>query len=264
MDKKALSHSVMKMNCALDLERKVVGVKFLFGREEYEAADAKGITKKMNYCVMVRLAMSGKALKATGDELACLAGARALGLKEIDCAHRSGQNGKRLGLYRDMATAKKARDAMSYCDHEAVGVMVKPLDEFNQEPDVVLLVTNPYNVMRLVQAYSYHYGVRSHFKLSGNQAICSESTAYPYLSNDINDSMLCIGTRHRAGWKDSELAVSLPFNRLSTIVDGLMETINIMENNEKKKMIEKKLHEHAVENFKIRYNFNYYDIDRAH
>ncbi|MDA8440778.1 MAG: DUF169 domain-containing protein [Peptococcaceae bacterium] len=32
--------------------------------------------------------------------------------------------------------------------------------------------------------------------MTDNQALCSESRAYPYLSNDINVSVLCIGTRH--------------------------------------------------------------------
>jgi uncharacterized protein (DUF169 family) len=249
----------MEVNCALELDRKIVGAKFLFSKEEYEAVDAKHVKNKLNYCVMVKLAMSGKALKATGDDLACIAGARAIGLKEIDDYHKSGQNGKRLGLYRDIATAKKARDGMSYCDHHAYGIMVKQLEEFNQEPDVVIVVTNPYNVMRIVQAYSYYYGMQTNYKMTGNQAICSESTAYPYLSNDINVSMLCIGTRHRAGWKDDELAVAFPFNRFDKITEGIMETVNIMDNNKKKEVIEKKLHENGVYDFEIRYNHNYYD-----
>lgn len=259
MDKEHLVKMVTDINCALELEQKIAGVKFLFGKEEYETADARQITNKLNYCVMVKMAMAGKTLKATGDDLACLAGARAIGVTAIDDYHKSGQNGKRLGLYRDMATAKSVRDGMSYCDHNAHGIMVKPLDEFIQEPDVVMIVTNAYNVMRIVQAYSYYYGLQPHFKMTGNQAVCSESTAYPYLSNDINVSLLCIGTRHRAGWKDDDLAVSFPFNRFEKITAGVMETVNIMDNNKKKEIIEKKLDQHKISDFKIRYDHNYYD-----
>lgn len=258
MEKENVLKSIVKMNCALQLERKIIGVKFLFTQEAYEIADAMQVKNKLNYCVMVKLAMSGRALKATGNELACIAGARAIGLAEIDDYHRSGQNGKRLGLYCDMATSKNARDAMSYCDHKAYGVMVKPLDEFDEEPDIVIAVTNPYNVMRIIQGYSYHYGVHANFKMSGNQAICSESTAFPYLHNDINVSMLCIGTRHKAGWKDDELAVSFPFNRFKKISEGVMNTINIMDNNQKKAIIEEKLNESHIDDFEIKYNYNYY------
>lgn len=250
--------AVIKLNCALELERKIVAMKFLFSKEDFEAADAKHITNKMNYCVMVKLAMRGEALKAEGDNLACIAGGRALGLIEIDDFHRSGQNGKRLGIYHDMTTAKNTRDRMSYCTHKAYGVMVKPLEDYTAEPDVVLIVTSPYNVMRILQGYSYFYGMHSNYQMVGNQAICSETTALPYMSNTINVSMLCIGTRHTAGWKDNELAVGLPFNRFQTLSQGVMETVNIMENNEKKAVIEKKLKENNIDELKIKYNYNYY------
>jgi len=250
--------SVTKLNCALELERKIIGVKFLFTKEDYNNSDAKQVKSKLNYCVMVKLAMSGYGLKATGDLIECIAGARALGLKEMDDYHKTGQNGKRLGLYRDGITSKNARDNMSYCDHKVYGIMVKPIDDYNEEPDIVIIVSNPYNVMRIVQGYSYYYGVQPNYKMSGNQAICSESTACPYISNDINVSMMCIGTRHRAGWKDNELSVAFPFNRLDNITEGVMKTVNIMDSNEKKQIIEKKLHEKSID-LEIKYNANYYN-----
>jgi uncharacterized protein (DUF169 family) len=259
MDKEKLIEFVLKINCALELDKKIIGVKFLFNQSEYERADALQVKHKLNYCVMVRMAMSGRAVKATGDDLACLAGARAIGLKEIDAFHKSGQNGKRLGIYHDMATAKSVRDGMSYCDHNAFGIMVRPLDEYVYEPDVVIIVTNPYNVMRIVQGYSYYYGLQANFKMTGNQAICSEATAYPYISNNINVSMLCIGTRHRAGWKDDELAVAFPYNRFKMITAGVMGTVNSMDNNQKKKLIESKLKENNINDFNIKYDHNYYN-----
>ena len=257
-EKENLEKLVVKVNCALQLERRIVGIKFLFNKDAFDAADAGRIRKKINYCVLVKSAMTGRALKATGDDLACLAGARALGLSSIDDYHKSGQNGKRLGLYHDMSTAKKVRDGMSYCDHKAYGVAVQPLDTCNEEPDVVMMVTSPYNVMRIIQAYSYHYGIQTNYKMTGNQALCSESTAYPYLSNDINVSVLCIGTRHQAGWKDNELAVAFPFNLFGNIADGIMKTVNIMDDNQKKASIEQKLLKNGINDFAIEYDRNYY------
>lgn len=257
------AEKISLLHCALELDRKIVGVKFLFSEEDYLGADAKPLSHRLNYCVMVKLATSGRALKAVGDSLACLAGARALGLKESDSLHRSGRIGKKLGLYHDMSTAKQVRDGMSFCDHNAYGIMVKPLDQYVEEPDIVIMVSNPYNVMRVIQGYSYYFGLQSSFKMTGNQAICSESTAYPYLSNDINCSMLCIGTRHKAGWTDNELSVSFPFNRFAKIADGVLDTVNIMENNRKKKTIEKKMQADGHSDFAIRYNHNYYNAGSA-
>ena len=258
MDREDFRARIRKLNCALDLERKAVGIQFLHTEQDYNSADGKAITVPMNYCVMVRLATQGKALKARGDNLACLAGARALGLKEIDAYHRSGQNGKKLGLYHDMPTAKRTRDEMSYCDHQAYGIMVKPLEDYDREPDVVIMVSSPYNIMRIVQGYSYYNGIQSAFKMTGNQAICSESTAYPYLNNNINVSLLCTGTRHIAGWSDHELSVGFSIGLFNKIVDGIMNTVNIMDNNQKKEVIEKKLRENNMDDLKMKYDFNYY------
>lgn len=49
--------------------------------------------------------------------------------------------------------------------------------------------------MRIVQAYTYKYGVHKNITLGGNQGICSECTAVPYENNDLNISTLCSGTR---------------------------------------------------------------------
>lgn len=258
MNREVFRERIIRLNCALDLERKAVGIKFLHTEEDYHLAAAKPITVPINYCVMVRLATQGRAMKASGNNLACLAGARALGLTEIDAYHRSGQNGKKIGLYHDMSTAKRARDGMSYCDHQAFGVMVKPLEDYDSEPDVVIVVSHPYNIMRIVQGYSYYNAIQPAFKMTGNQAICSESTAYPYLSNDINVSLLCIGTRHKAGWGDDELAVGFPISLFNRIVDGVMNTVNIMEDNQKKAVIEKKLLENEIDDLEIKYDYNYY------
>lgn len=263
MEKERKGLAVELLNCALELERQIVGVKFLFSDAEFQAARAKHIPHPMNYCVMVKVAMGGTALKATGADLACLAGGRALGLVEMDELHRSGQIGKNLGLYANLSTAKNTRDKMSYCTHKAYGVMVKPLADYgNEVPDVVLIVSGAYNVMRIVQGHAYYYGLRTFSQLAGNQAICSESTALPYMTDDINVSLLCIGTRHKAGWTDNELAVGIAYSRFEAVVRGVVETINIMDSNEKKIAIERKLKDAGITYPQIQYDCNYYMKNR--
>ena len=53
--------------------------------------------------------------------------------------------------------------------------------------------------------------------------------------------MLCIGTRHRAGWKDDEMAIGIPIEQFEDVVLGLINTLNLMENDANKKNIEDKL-----------------------
>ena len=82
---------------------------------------------------------------------------------------------------------------------------------YDEEPDVVLVVTNSYNGMRIVQGYTHVFGYNTSFKIAGNQAICSECTAFPFESNDINVSLLCSGTRYKAKWGDEEIGNRISF-----------------------------------------------------
>ena len=111
--------------------------------------------------------------------------------------------------------------------------------------------------MRIVQGYAYSYGMPKSVNLIGNQAVCLECTARPYAVKDMNLSLLCIGTRHRAGWEDAEMGVGIPGEQFADVVTGLMSTLNQMENDENKKKIEVKLKRQNIP-FEIRYGYNYY------
>lgn len=171
---KRLQEAVNKANCALELNRRIVGVKFLFTEEEFQQATARLINAPMHYCAMVKAATAGHCVKASAKNFGCLGGARALGMMEPEEAFVSGRHYRNLGLYQNLVIAKNARNNMTFCQHKAYGVMVKPLQEFEEEPDVVLIMTNAYTAMRIVQGYTYTYGIHTEFKLSGNQAVCSE------------------------------------------------------------------------------------------
>ena len=253
-----LQEALEKVQCALDLTRKIVGISFLFDPDEFDRADARPPAARMPYCVMVKRAMLGNSIKAVAEDFGCRASARALGIIEADEFFSSGRHYQRLGLYRDLIVAKNIRQNMTICQHRAYGVMVKPLEAYTHAPDVVLLVCTPYQAMRVVQSYTYQFGYHTTFKMSGNQAICSECTAYPFESNSINISMLCAGTRFMAGWGDDELAIGLPFNHFLPIVDGLYATLNPTEPDRKKARIEARLVERQRQDLVVEYGRNYY------
>lgn len=259
MDKEKLQQMLSKANCALELKRRIVGVKFLFTEEEFQQATAKLIAAPMHYCAMVKAATAGHSVKAAAENFGCLGGARALGMRESEAAFVSGQHYRNLGLYQNLVVAKNARNNMTFCQHKAYGVVVKPLQGFAQEePDVVLILTDAYTAMRVVQGYTYTYGIQTAFKLSGNQAVCSECTAYPFEHNTLNISMLCGGTRNRAGWDDNEIGIGMPFNKCSDVIDGIYKTVNAMEPNRNKTKIEAKLKQHKLTDLVIEYDKNYF------
>lgn len=253
-----------RLECAINWNRHAVGIRFLFTEKEFEEANAIELTKPMHFCRMVRAATFGNRVKATAKEHKCIAAARALGLTDVDEFHRSGQRGLAFQLYHDLGSAKYTRDRQTLCDHKAYGVMVKPLaayEDHEEPPHVVQIITNPYYAMRIIQGYTYYYGIETNFKMSGLQAVCSESTAYPYMSNHINLSMLCGGTRRYCKWGDDEVSVSIPYTKFALTVEGTLRTIDLQDNNEKKSIVRKKLSMNHMENeFPLHDNFHYCDL----
>lgn len=263
MSMEKAKQAVIKANCALELDRRIIGVKFVFTEEEFNKADAREIIGKLNYCVMVKSAMTGKSIKAVAGNFDCPGGARAIGVIEPGDWYLSGRQHLEMGLDHDLITAKNVINNMTLCKHRCYGVLLKPLEEYDQEPDIVLIVTNPYNAMRIVQGYSYRYGTHPSYKMAGHQALCSECTAYPFESNNINISLLCGGTRHSAGWRDDEVGIGIPFNRFATVAEGIYETINVMEPNRNKSIIEAKLIRNELSDLKLEYDQNYFITDIA-
>jgi len=78
MSLEAITELVSKADCALELERKIVGVKFISTAEEFQRAEAQSFDNRMPYCVLVKLASMGHSRKAHLDNFGCLAAARAL------------------------------------------------------------------------------------------------------------------------------------------------------------------------------------------
>lgn len=257
-DMESLQTTVTKLNSVLEIERKIIGVKFLFEKSEYEAADAKPLTNKCPYCVMVKSAMAGVSIKASLEQFGCRGAINALGMVIPDELSKSGRSALQLGLYQDIVVAKSARNDMTFCNHITYGVMLKPLEKFTDEPDIVIMVTNSYNAMRIIQGYSYMFGTQKNFKLGGNQAICSECTAYPFENNDINISTLCSGTRFWCAWSKNDLAIGIPYNKLEDVVEGVLHTVNATEPLSEKLRIGKKLKENNITDLEVDYDKSYY------
>ena len=172
-DQNSVKRTLEYANCALKLERKIVGMKFLFTDEEFEAADVPKLSGKISYCTMVIHAGDGVSLKADIDNFGCFGGARALGIVDDDRFYLDGRFFEPRGLYQDLATSREVTSHIHRCDHRVKGIMVRPLEDFTEDPDVVIIVSNPRNIMRLIQGYTYHFGTAQGIKMVGNQAICA-------------------------------------------------------------------------------------------
>ena len=196
-------------------------------------------------------------LKACRNDFRCKSGPRILGIDGSDPKNSHGENWARLGLYKDGDLSREIREELLYLPEAHYGVAVSPIEKLEDFPDTVLFIVNPYQAMRILQGYAYFYGSPKSLRMIGNQALCQECTARPFGTKDLNVSLLCIGTRHRTGWKDEEMAVGLPKEQFTSVVEGLMQTLNPMESDANKRIIEKKLQKKGIP-FSVRYGYNYY------
>lgn len=248
-----------RLNYLLQLERKIVGITFIRTKEEFEAYDAPSTKSLVPYCRVVQKATEGESLKLSIDNFGCPASAVALGLIENDEYSASGQKHANMGVYCDLETSKEINDDMVYCKEPSYGIAVETIEDWHSDPDIVLMITTPFNAMRILQGNAYYNGQLKEVKMTGMQALCQEGTSYPYETGHINLSMMCSGTRYVARWKDEELCVGIPFDKFESMIDGLEKTLNPMELIEKKRVIEKKLKADQQEDFyDVRKKENYF------
>ena len=195
-------------------------------------------------------------MKSNFDNFGCFGGARALGIVDIDTFYQSGRFFAPRGLYKDLATSRYVTEKIERINCEVYGLWVGPLKECSVAPDVIIILAKPYQIMRLVQGYTYTYGTCKNIKMAGNQAICAESTAHPYNYNDMNLSSGCKGTRN-SGMNEDEMSLGIVYSKFAGLIDGLCMTISAIETNDNKEKIQKELDKTSIKNIPVIKNTNY-------
>jgi uncharacterized protein (DUF169 family) len=145
MIKSNLKEDLKVFNSILNIERQVVGIKFLFTKEELEEFPQQQLERRAAYCTLVRNAGNGKGCKVTLENFSCMAAARALGLTETTQESASGKRHKDLGVYKNLCISRSVAKDMVFCKHQVIGVAIQPLALYESEPDVIIIVTNPFN-----------------------------------------------------------------------------------------------------------------------
>lgn len=223
----------------LGLSEKIVGIKFLFTEKEFQEAGVDQMSGKTTYCRMVYNAAKGDSMKVNFDNFSCFGAARSLGIVDIDEYYTSGRFFYPRGLYKDMAISREVSNNITRCDHHVYGLQVGALEDFDTQPDVIIVIAKNQQMMRLIQGYTYSFGVCKSLKMMGNQAICSEATATPYVTNDMNLTMLCKGARVNGigGENEDSLAMGIVYNKFEGLVEGVGMTITAIEHNNVKDRI---------------------------
>lgn len=202
----------------LEIDRKTVGVRFLKTKLDFEKSKANKMIGEDPYCVLIKLASIGEFLKADLSNFSCEGGIKALCLdSELE---KSGY-----GIHENEIIAEQYENEMVYLEEETYGIEAGPI-EIIEEPDVVIIITIPNNAMRIIHGYNYKYGHNDNYRISGNQSICSECTAVPYLRNNMNMTMMCPGARRSAKWKEEEMALGFSTEKFLEVADGVYKFNN--------------------------------------
>lgn len=236
-----MKEAIKKAYALLDLQRRIVGVKLIYSKEEFEQYGAVEVSSPISYCVAVKSATMGHSIKFTKMTSGCGGSTRALGLTEPTESFYNGEEGCKLGLYTDKKIASSVSAKMKLCKAGTYGIVVKPAELFEEKPDVFLIISNSKNIMRIIQGYTYYFGMQDRFCMTGNQAVCVEGTAIPIITEEMNVSMFCSGTRYLAGWEDTEVVVGIPTGKFQKTVEGIRLTVNAVEPDKNKYKIREKL-----------------------
>ncbi len=228
--------SVKKVEFALDLEKEIVGVKFIDYEKQFDKLELNTPEKKGPFCYLVREAMDGNLIKINGSNITCDYAKYALGIAKPDQAIRAGRSYCYAGLYESNSIAKEIVQSMKYSDMNIYGVILGPL-RLMDDADVVIIADYGETIMRLMQGYAYKFGNPKNLSFFGNQAMCADLVSKPYSNNDINISLMCRGARANGRFDRGEIAVGIPISMFDALADGIVKTINPVNNPKEKEAI---------------------------
>lgn len=231
---------IKECKVVLNLKRQIVGIRFLFIEEEYEDCTAEQLATKTTLCGLAAQAMKGKVVKAKNGCFTCQGGPHLLGMKPIPSFICSGKEYYEFGLYADMAIARQAQNGLCAINQKIYGIVIGPLEKM-ENADVVLFLCDAWQAMRVVQGYTYYHGRAQNIGMIGNQGVCSDLVARPYYMNDINISMLCMGTRIFTEAEDGELGIGMPAHLFVDVIEGIRHTINAATEERRKKELHERL-----------------------
>jgi uncharacterized protein (DUF169 family) len=206
----------------LGLKGSPVAIKFATSKEEIPAG-IEELDKTIRHCSMVNLARNeGKIFYATAGKHECNGGAWSLGLREITPTLKNGEFYFKLGKFDSAAACKRTIDKVSHLNPgDTYATVYAPLEKTMFTPQVVLIVTNPRNMLKLAQSTLFRLGGRIYAEFSGIQSVCSDATAQTYLTGRPNFSLGCDGSRRFSGIADDEMVMGIPAEMLPELVSAL-------------------------------------------
>jgi uncharacterized protein (DUF169 family) len=181
------------------------------------------LDKTIRHCAMVNLARrEGRIFYATPERHECNGGAWALGLREITESLKTGDFYFKLGKFESSAACKRTIDRVPHLGtRETYATLYAPLEKTLFDPQVIVIVANPWIMLKLAQSALFRTGGRIDAGLAGIQSVCSDACAQTYLNGKVNFSLGCDGSRKFSGIEDGEMVIGIPAELLPEITESL-------------------------------------------
>ena len=206
----------------LKLSGSPVAFRFATKKEDIPAGMAK-MDKTIRHCAMVGLARKeGKIFYSTSENHECNGGAWSLGLREITETLKNGDFYFKLGKFESSAACRRTIDRVAHLDtKETYATLYAPLEKTTFDPQVVIIVANPWALLKLTQSVLFRLGGRIEAEFAGIQSVCADACAQTYLNGKVNFSLGCDGSRKFSGIEDGEMVIGIPAELLPEITEAL-------------------------------------------
>jgi len=209
-----------KLKNLLGLKGSPVAVKLVQEKTDIPAGIPE-LKEKVRHCEMVQKARAGETFYATKEQHSCAGGAGALGIMETPEKIKSGEFYFGLGRFKTLESAKKTMDAVPRTNKHFAASLYAPLEKADFKPDVVVVIGNPKQLLKIAQSNIYEKGGRNNVSFSGIQSVCADAVAQVYNTGELNATFGCDGSRKYAKIAADELVVGIPAAKLEEVVRAL-------------------------------------------
>ncbi|HOI24463.1 MAG TPA: DUF169 domain-containing protein [Caldisericia bacterium] len=203
----------------LSLDTEPVGVKLFKDRSEWKGSLIK---TKTNLCQMVSMSRyQGSTCAQVAEGMICVLGACCLGLIKTPTRFINGE--AVVGKYTiDAEVGKKFIENTYMLGNQGKLydlVLTAPLKTID-DPDIVVIYTNPAQILPLVHAYIYDTGNKIAADTVAEAALCA-SLAFAHGEDAPIIGFPCAGDRRFAGTQHHELLFALPSKQLPHLIENL-------------------------------------------
>lgn len=168
--------------------------------------------ERLTHCAMVAKARDGEVFYAEPENFKCALSRFNLGLQKRVDAFKSSVIRCLItyGHARDEEIARLCLESKPQLKEARKYLIYSPIVKGIVEPDVVICIGTPIEIMGLVHKISKETGEAIQGCMSGTSAMCGEATVIPLVTERPNLSLGCCGARNFGRLKENELLLGIP------------------------------------------------------